>query len=81
VTFPRWYKLEWLGWLVTGLPLYLVVALYAGRVWPIPDPPSKDLGFAPWVLASLLIYHPFILLPVALALAARKTKSDNAPNR
>jgi hypothetical protein len=69
---PRWYKIEALVWAFTGLPLYVLTALYAGRWWPIPDPPYEYLPWWDWLIGFLIMYHAILVLPVALLLGWRK---------
>ena len=68
MSIPRWYKIECLIWLFTGLPLQWFFTAFNGlSFFSLPDAPGPDgspLGL--WIFAILFLYHPLFLAPVAL---------------
>ena len=76
---PRWYIFESVAWAFTGLPFFVLLALYTNRLWPLPDPPSQDLPAWHWLLAVAFLYHPILFLPVALING--RAKALNAQDR
>ena len=53
MTFPRWYKVQFLIWALTSVPLYVLTAMYGGRMWPMPDLPYEYLPVWQWLLVLL----------------------------
>lgn len=65
---PHWYIVQWAIWLCTGLPFqWLFTAFYGLPFFSLPGWPvagGSSLGL--WVFSILLLYHPFLMTPVAL---------------
>lgn len=79
---PHWYRRLLVFWLLTG-PAVLVLSNFHNPdgFSFLPGPPPLTEGVYPtisWAVAVLLIWHPVILLPVALwpALKHRSAKRD-----
>ena len=73
---PHWYRRLLVFWLFTG-PVVLVLANFhnPNGFSLLPGPPPLGEGAYPtisWAITFLLIWHPFILLPVALWPAFRR---------
>jgi hypothetical protein len=82
---PRWYLFEWVMWLFTGLPLLWFATGFTGvSIFSLPDPPPLPwdwpFGFIVWLFGVALIYHPLLMLPVALWRNDSDTGYQNGPN-
>ena len=79
MTIPRWYRIECLVWLFTGLPLQWFFTAFNGlSFFSLPDAPGPNGStFSVWIPAILFLYHPLFLAPVALWQSrARPAKVD-----
>ena len=65
---PRWYLVECLIWLVTGLPFQWFFTAFNGLPFlSTPDLPGPDgLSLGQWIFVTALLYHPAFMAPVAL---------------
>jgi len=77
VRFPHWCKIQFWIWALTGVPVYVLTAMYAGRMWPIPDLPHEYLPVWQWLLGCIFLYHGLLTLPIALWLGS-KAKNTRA---
>ena len=65
---PRWYVVECLIWLGTGLPFQWLFTAFNGI--PFFSMPDLPVGNGPsvgmWLFLMLLLYHPFLMAPLAV---------------
>ena len=65
---PRWYLVECLIWLGTGLPFQFLFTDFNGiPFFSMPDlPGGNGPSVGQWMFLMALLYHPALMAPVAL---------------
>ena len=72
---PFWYLMQLLAWLVTGVPAYVIAALWGRPDWWLFDNLfNSDLAVWEVVLFSCLFAHPLLTLPFAVTSSARRNR-------
>lgn len=76
---PRWHILQWVFWSFTGLPLQWFFTAFNGLPFlTLPDPPPFDGSAILWLFMAVILYHPFLLAPLALWRGWSSSKKSQA---
>ena len=78
---PFWYLVQLAIWLLTGVPLYAITALWGSSDWWLmPNIYQSDLSLWEIVFFTIIFFHPLLTAPFAITAALRRSKFQTNPN-